>query len=576
MIAAPVLREASSKAWWALKRDYKFYKAEVKDGVTTLKLFGDSYKFFFDDNRKMAWVESKHHFVNSRNFRLCTAHRNWEGIFSLPRKVAVEAMHDHFKAVEYNGKKVDVRGAEDAKKAGIEAKKVCRSIYRGDKQQLTRRFGAVLWDNIDREVGKLCMKMVGLSAGSLDYTLVANNKEEVIDTLEKAPGILPVWRELAILDLWHKSKQGQTHFASWNDSSVSLCQLADGDGPEPPISAFHAAEIFRYNEEVTDFRTPNILKSVKEHLTRKGLTNAGWRYLIKLKPSYTYRLMFGNELDKEVIPTLNWLAAIGVVPRFSIIKPLMRNLRLAAKTPSLTAMMRVGLREAEKVKGVKNFYDHQFMHVLDWMTRGGAGGELEEECFRRVRGGVNQTNVVLDANQKKASWAWFMRQQQAWHNITAERQKAKVAQQTWESALPTLELRGYEVVPLNSSHDLLDEGREMHHCVGSYANNCLTGRSRIFSIRKEGVKIATLEIVLTKRFDQENVGFVPGDYEEKLLATAMMVPSSVKWEVNQVRGHCNAEVAEPVKNLAKEIAKRYTKATKGEDASMKLSLSDAG
>lgn len=555
MIDPAILREASSKAWWELRKNYKFYKAEVKGCLTTLKLFGDKYKFFFDESRKLAWVESSHHYVKSSNFKLCTAHRSWEGVFSLPRSVAMEVIRGHYDAA-YAADKVKVgkpNGADDAKKFGIEAKRVYGSVYRGDKKKLSRRFGAVLWANMDREIGSLCMKLYGLSAGSLDYTIVANNKKEVEDTLEKAPGILPVWRDIVVREMWRKSDQRRKERMRDRDE----CDFDDllgsfkekRDEIEP--SAFYISEIFKYTE-VDNYQFPNIVQKVRDTLMGMGLTNAGWRFLIKLKPIYTSKLMFGNDLEKEFVPLINWLAEIGYVPRFTTIKPFMQNIRHHAKTPSLTAMVRAGLKEAQKTKGVKNFFENQFMLVLDWMTnsaeqRRGYDEPVEGEFYMRIN-----RQVTLDANQKKASWAWFMRQQQAWHQIAAQRAKANVKQEVWESRLGEVEVRGYQVVPLTTAHDLIDEGKDMHHCVGSYTRNCLEGRSRIFSIRKDGVKLATLEIV---RRLPEDVGLLPGDIRDK-----MQFVNGVQFTVNQVRGHCNAEVSDTLKGVAKEVAKKYTKA----------------
>jgi hypothetical protein len=40
----------------------------------------------------------------------------------------------------------------------------------------------------------------------------------------------------------------------------------------------------------------------------------------------------------------------------------------------------------------------------------------------------------------------------------------------------------------------VDEGILMHHCVGSYADNCANGRSIIFSMRKDGKGYVTIEL----------------------------------------------------------------------------------
>jgi hypothetical protein len=198
------------------------------------------------------------------------------------------------------------------------------------------------------------------------------------------------------------------------------------------------------------------------------------------------------------------------------------------------------------------------------MNRGGVMRQVEpvdpKFLNANVRGVIQNNQIHLDPNQMKASWAWFMRRQQEWHQEILKKQKDRITQQVWDSCITEFDYKGYHIVPLNSAHDLFDEGKDMHHCVGDYAKSCLSDRSRIFSIRKDGVKVATLE--LTKRFEvSPDEGFLPGEREQKMqLAEHRPVKS---WEVNQVRGHCNAVAPTPVQSVAKEVAKRYTKAAKG-------------
>ncbi len=47
---------------------------------------------------------------------------------------------------------------------------------------------------------------------------------------------------------------------------------------------------------------------------------------------------------------------------------------------------------------------------------------------------------------------------------------------------------------LTSSKELMEEGSAMHHCVASYDGRCSSGYSAIFSMRQNGVRIATVEI----------------------------------------------------------------------------------
>lgn len=53
---------------------------------------------------------------------------------------------------------------------------------------------------------------------------------------------------------------------------------------------------------------------------------------------------------------------------------------------------------------------------------------------------------------------------------------------------------GFEFVPLRSCEDLYLEGAAMRHCVASYSREVMAGTARIFSVRQDGRRVATLEL----------------------------------------------------------------------------------
>lgn len=68
----------------------------------------------------------------------------------------------------------------------------------------------------------------------------------------------------------------------------------------------------------------------------------------------------------------------------------------------------------------------------------------------------------------------------------------------------------------------------MHHCVGSYSHDVRSGRSRIFSLRRGGRRVATIEI---------------GKQFERLA-------------LHQVRGPCNAMPARDVVEAARTLERQ--------------------
>ena len=59
---------------------------------------------------------------------------------------------------------------------------------------------------------------------------------------------------------------------------------------------------------------------------------------------------------------------------------------------------------------------------------------------------------------------------------------------------PDKEFSGFEFKFLGTAEDLVEEGREMKHCVGGYGYRCAEGSSLIFSMRKDDVSYITIEI----------------------------------------------------------------------------------
>ncbi len=588
-----MMREAGSKAFFALKK-YKLYESKTEGSLTTLSLFGDTYRFFFDSERKIAWMRSKHHYQQSSNFKLSTRHKEWEGIFSYPRSVVYEEMK---KILDAQG--VEVKGPDDSKKLGTECRIVACQAYNADKRKLGRIFGGVIWKHYDHEIASLAMKTYGLTSSALDYSIIANNKEEFLDTLQKAPGILPIWRDLVLVKMFRDRKPipppppTPQEVEEGDELEREFLALLDGVDYQPRPNRpgiaqrqryanlraeadvnvdhpGHLASSFNFPEEATTFVFPDIIKMVKTHLDNIGLTSAGWRYLLKLSPR-SVQMIINFTGGRDLVPLLNWLAAVGVVPRYSLIKPILRNTMIICKTDDFTAVMRAGLLHAQKMRtGVRSFFDNQMHLVLDWFDKAGPARtvEISEQFYGRGGVGVatRQCNQVpLDNNQRKASWDWFMRQQEAWHRDAAAREAVRVREEaaklkgksnneSWESALPTeFVLKGavngkiqdkYRVIPLTSTYALIDEGKDMHHCVASYARNCLDGLSRIFSIRGiNGEKLATLEL---RNEAVYRVNY-PGEKPKG-------------WVVNQCRGVCNDSVSDDVKSVAQKIAKKYNQA----------------
>jgi hypothetical protein len=105
-----------------------------------------------------------------------------------------------------------------------------------------------------------------------------------------------------------------------------------------------------------------------------------------------------------------------------------------------------------------------------------------------------------------------------WHEVVAHtiEQSSRLFPEPW---FPAGSLNGGQgVVPITNSADLYLEGVAMHHCVGSYSNEVIAGRSQIYSVREGDRRIATFELVR----------------------------ANGRAELRQIRGICNAQVPKEI------------------------------
>src|SRR5690606_22680612 len=114
----------------------------------------------------------------------------------------------------------------------------------------------------------------------------------------------------------------------------------------------------------------------------------------------------------------------------------------------------------------------------------------------------------------KITWQSLCRRSDAWHRaaILAIPPERDVR---WPALLPRHVMGDLLAIELASGALLAEEGLEQKHCVGSYANACASGSCRVFSLRREGRRLATIEL----RRD-----------------------SGGRWDLAQVRGKCNSVI----------------------------------
>jgi hypothetical protein len=155
-------------------------------------------------------------------------------------------------------------------------------------------------------------------------------------------------------------------------------------------------------------------------------------------------------------------------------------------------------------------------------------------------------------------------EEQMWHADLAvseavERTGAPLNTVVNYTPLPLLwEYGGLSFVALQTEKALHAEGAAMHHCVASYWENVVEGESRIYSIRENRSRVATLE--LTSWLTQYKG---PNDI---LTVSARGIGQRRRYGVHQLVGPRNSrpapEVVKVVGTFVEEINNRARVATK--------------
>ena len=116
--------------------------------------------------------------------------------------------------------------------------------------------------------------------------------------------------------------------------------------------------------------------------------------------------------------------------------------------------------------------------------------------------------------------------------------------------LPLLwEYGGLSFVALQTGKALRTEGAAMHHCVASYWQNVVNGKSRIYSIRENRSRVATLEVTGRLTQYKGSSGALPASVRD--------IGQRSRYQVSQLVGARNSrpasEVVKAVGTFVEEI-----------------------
>lgn len=266
---------------------------------------------------------------------------------------------------------------------------------------------------------------------------------------------------------------------------------------------------------------PDFFDAVRSLFVGQGMTLQGWRFLIRqdndvlrqilkfFPPSA--RIMVGftafinlmaRALQNQVVDLQRCQAALTGVERIlDRTRGRPEPTREANACIFLRAIMRASLSHGEVVN-----LDHEAQDISDY---------------------VYTHPAVL----KGVTWRSLRRRSEAWHRallITVD----PATDVRWPALMPRQQMGEFVALELDCGYLLAEDGLEQRHCIGTYVNACSSGASRVFSLRRQGKRVATLELQRSQQGD---------------------------WRLVQIRGKANTPITDAaILQTAQAVAQAYT------------------
>ena len=160
-----------------------------------------------------------------------------------------------------------------------------------------------------------------------------------------------------------------------------------------------------------------------------------------------------------------------------------------------------------------------WLRVVDWAHRRG-GADFARWTARHspeIPGNLNEVASLLSDLADWVSAAWPSKSAEAGRQFvvrpfvpTMSLKTVTTLSADWHEAVashmdgpqfafpppwyPAVKVGAFEILPIDNSAELYREGAAMHHCVGSYADEVKCGGIYIYSVRRDGKRLATLAL----------------------------------------------------------------------------------
>jgi hypothetical protein len=224
-------------------------------------------------------------------------------------------------------------------------------------------------------------------------------------------------------------------------------------------------------------QTKDPILTLKSAFRDAGLSEAAWRYVVR-HGSRLFKIPWAiTKGQKRLEVAIRYMEALDIAglpppPPPTVVKAFLHGYNPHRQDDAILGehfqhlidpvALRAGLIEADlrRQEGNVEGFDEEFLGVC-WWSEG--------------------LNNLLDANQAKAGWQWFVRR---WQEAEAEQALLEDTEQLhWVNRLQEFRLGRMRIVPIESSEELIRESLSMRNCLQSYVENCAGGNFEVYSVR---------------------------------------------------------------------------------------------
>lgn len=223
--------------------------------------------------------------------------------------------------------------------------------------------------------------------------------------------------------------------------------------------------------------------ALRARLLHAGMSHQGWRFLVKQNAAVLRLLLDFFPPSAGQLRDFNQFV--------NLLASALQQQQLQAERclPALRGIERILARTRGRPDAIREENARLFLRAI---VRARLTPQEQDNLGHEAQD-VADFVYVQRTPLKGVTWRSLCRRSQAWHRaLLIEVDPDKDVR--WPALLPQFTVGAIQAVELNCGRLLAEDGLEQRHCIGSYANACATGASRIFSLRRDGKRAATLEL----------------------------------------------------------------------------------